>query len=338
MNTVMEVQNLRKHYTPSGPGLFHRNRKVLHALDGVSLSIRRGEILGVVGESGCGKSTLGRCLLRLVDVTSGEIFFEGTDITCKSRRELKPYRRNMQMIFQNPFSSFNPRMRIGESLREVGHVYGMDRKTAMAGILRLLDYIRLPEEVLERSPAELSGGQLQRLAVARALLLNPSFIVADEPVSALDVSVQAQILNLIVDLREQFRMTLLFISHEMTVVEHICDTVAVMYLGKIVELAPTRLLFRNLLHPYTQALMSAIPKADPEASSERIILTGDIPSAMDLPPGCRFASRCRDCAEICIRREPELKNAGDGHYVACHRVYSRRLDSDPAAANIKIMQ
>lgn len=321
MDTVMEVRNLKKYYLPSGPGLFGKNRKLLHALDGVSLSIRRGEILGVVGESGCGKSTLGRCLLRLVDVTSGEIFFEGTDITRKSRKELKPYRRNMQMIFQNPFSSFNPRMKIGDSLREVGHVYGMDRKTAMDGILKLLDYIRLPEDVLGRSPAELSGGQLQRLAVARALLLNPSFIVADEPVSALDVSVQAQILNLIVDLREQFRMTLLFISHEMTVVEHICDTVAVMYLGKIVELAPTRLLFKELLHPYTQALMSAIPKADPEASSERILLSGDIPNAMELPRGCRFASRCRSCAGVCTEREPELTDTGGGHFVACHKVY-----------------
>ncbi|MFA6942037.1 MAG: oligopeptide/dipeptide ABC transporter ATP-binding protein, partial [Clostridiaceae bacterium] len=276
-----------------------------------------------VGESGCGKSTLGRCLLRLIDITDGEIIFEGENITRKSRGEIKPYRRNMQMIFQNPFSSFNPKMRIGESMREVGHVYKMSREVTKSKILQLLEYISLSEDVLGRNPGELSGGQLQRLAIARALLLNPSFIVADEPVSALDVSVQAQILNLVVDLREQFKMTLMFISHEMTVVEHICDTVAVMYLGKIVELAPTEELFKNLLHPYTQALMSAIPKADPEISTERIMLVGDIPNAIDLPRGCRFASRCRECMEICTKSEPELKDMGNGHLVACHLVSSR---------------
>lgn len=318
--SVVQALELKKYYEISRQGLSAGKNQRLHALDGVSLTIHRGEIFGVVGESGCGKSTLGRCLLRLIDITAGNILFEETDITHKSRKELKPYRQNMQMIFQNPYSSFNPKLKIGQSLREVGKVYKIDRAATEAKIRQLLAYISLPEDVLNRSPGELSGGQLQRLAIARALILDPSFIVADEPVSALDVSVQAQILNLIVDLRAKLQMTLLFISHEMTVVEHICDTVAVMYLGKIVEQASKEDLFKNLLHPYTQALMSAIPKADPEHSTERIVLKGDIPNAINLPPGCRFASRCRYCMDICERQEPSLLDVGKGHWVACHRV------------------
>jgi peptide/nickel transport system ATP-binding protein/oligopeptide transport system ATP-binding protein len=228
----------------------------------------------------------------------------------------------MQMIFQEPYLPLIPSRRSDSLLREVGKVYKMGRSATEAKIRRLFEYISLPEDDLTRSPGELSGGQLQRLAIARALILDPSFIVADEPVSALDVSVQAQILNLIADLREQMQMTLLFISHEMTVVEHICDTVAVMYLGKVVELAPKEELFQNLLHPYTQALMSAIPKADPDHSAERIVLRGDIPNAIDLPQGCRFASRCRHCMDICGRQEPSLQDVGNGHRVACHRVVS----------------
>ncbi len=233
------------------------------------------------------------------------------------------------MIFQNPYSSFNPKLKIGTSLREVGQVYGMSQEKTGEKIRELLDYIHLPEDMLVRSPGELSGGQLQRLAIARALILDPSFIVADEPVSALDVSVQAQILNLITDLRKKMGMTMLFISHEMTVVEHICDQVAVMYLGKVMEVAPTKVLFKNLLHPYTQALMSAIPKADPEANTQRIMLEGDIPNAIDLPPGCRFASRCRFCTEECKNKMPELTHVGDGHYVACHKYNSGIPQGDP---------
>lgn len=312
-HVVVHVENLKKYYHT-------KDKKVLKALDGVSFEICEGEIMGVVGESGCGKSTLGRSALRLFDVTDGQILFEGTDITHLNRKQMKVYRRNMQMVFQNPFSSFNPKQRIGTALREVGKVYGMSDAEITQRIKDLMKYISLPEDMLLRSPGELSGGQLQRLAIARALILNPSFIVADEPVSALDVSVQAQILNLIVDLRKQMKMTMMFISHEMTVVEHICDKVAVMYLGRIVEMAPTEVLFANLSHPYTQALMSAIPKSDPEEEKERIILEGDIPNAIDLPEGCSFASRCRHCTELCRKQRPELKDIGNGHMVACHNI------------------
>lgn len=309
---IIEVKNLKKYY-PSGG-------KTLKALDGVSFEICEGEIMGVVGESGCGKSTLGRSVLRLFPITEGQILFDGTDISLMNRRELKPYRKNMQMIFQNPYSSFNPKQKIGSALYEVGRVYGMDEKALRQKVEQLMEYISLPLDMLHRSPGELSGGQLQRLAIARALILEPGFIVADEPVSALDVSVQAQILNLITDLRKKLKMTMMFISHEMTVVEHICDNVAVMYLGRIVEMAPVKELFSNICHPYTQALMSAIPKADPEDTKERIILEGDIPNAIDLPQGCSFASRCRYCTQQCREKAPELKDIGNGHKVACYHV------------------
>ena len=317
---VMEVSDLKKYYSAGSDGLFSKKKHQLRALDGVSFNIRKGEIFGVVGESGCGKSTLGCSVLRLLDVDEGSIIFEGKDITKLSRSELKPFRRNMQMIFQNPFSSFNPKQTIGSALSEVGRVHGLGRGETEEKIKMLLEYISLPEDILARSPGELSGGQLQRLAIARALILDPKFIVADEPVSALDVSVQAQILNLIVDLRKKLQITMMFISHEMTVVEHICDSVAVMYLGRIAELAPTEKLFSNILHPYTQALMSAIPKADPDIEKQRIILEGDVQSAIDLPKGCRFASRCSRCTERCREEEPELRSVGNGHFVACHLV------------------
>ena len=309
---IIEVKNLKKYY-PSGG-------KTLKALDGVSFEICEGEIMGVVGESGCGKSTLGRSVLRLFPITEGEILFDGTDLSRMNRRELKSFRKNMQMIFQNPYSSFNPKQKIGSALYEVGRVYGMDEKAIREKVEQLMEYISLPLDMLQRSPGELSGGQLQRLAIARALSLEPGFIVADEPVSALDVSVQAQILNLITDLRKKLKMTMMFISHEMTVVEHICDNVAVMYLGRIVEMAPVNELFSNICHPYTQALMSAIPKADPEDTKERIILEGDIPNAIDLPQGCSFASRCRYCTQQCREKAPELKDLGNGHKVACYHV------------------
>lgn len=312
-HVVVHAENLKKHYPTKGG-------KILKALDGVSFDIYEGEILGVVGESGCGKSTLGRSVLRLFPVTEGKIEFEGHDITTLSKRQMKPYRRDMQMIFQNPYSSFNPKQKIGSALREVGKVYKMSDEEIDKQIKELLEYIRLPEDMLLRSPGELSGGQLQRLAIARALILRPSFIVADEPVSALDVSVQAQILNLIVDLRKEMKMTMMFISHEMSVVEHICDRVAVMYLGQIVEMAPTKELFDNICHPYTKALMSAIPVADPEEKKQRIILEGDIPNAIDLPEGCSFASRCQYCTEKCKKEKPQLQCLGNDHFVACHNI------------------
>jgi len=315
---VLQVRDLKKYYPTGSGGAFGKPKKMLHALDGVSFEVRRGEILGIVGESGCGKSTLGRCVLRLVDITGGSVVFEGRDITSLPRAALKNCRRDMQMIFQNPYSSFDPKQSIGSALREVGQVHGQSRQQTEDRIRELLEDISLPEDILLRSPGELSGGQLQRLAIARALLLDPHFIVADEAVSALDVSVQAQILNLIVDLRQKLSMTMMFISHDMTVVEHTCDTVAVMYLGRIVEMAPTAELFANVLHPYTQALLSAIPKADPDLEKQRIILEGDVQSAIDLPKGCRFASRCRRCTEQCRQSEPELRDFGGGHRAACH--------------------
>lgn len=317
---VIQIQDLKKHYPVGNGGFLVQNQRVLRALDGVSLEIRKGEIFGIVGESGCGKSTLGRSMLRLFPVTSGSILFHGKDITNLNRKALKPYRRDMQMVFQNPFSSFNPKHSIGSALREVGQVHGLGREETEEKLNSLMEYISLPHDILKRSPGELSGGQLQRLAIARALMLDPSFIVADEPVSALDVSVQAQILNLIVDLRRKLDMTMLFISHEMIVIEHICDKVAVMYLGQVMEMADTKELFANLLHPYTQALMSAIPKADPAANRQRIILEGDVQSAMDVPRGCRFASRCRRCTKHCQEEAPTLRDVGGGHLVACHLV------------------
>jgi len=317
-DVIVSASGLVKHYPVASKSVLPTPPKHLHALDGVDISIRKGEIFGVVGESGCGKSTLGRCLLHLTDITAGSIIFRGQDITHKSRHELKPLRKDMQMIFQNPFSSFNPKLKIGASLREVGHVHGISKQATQERIAELLDDISLPEDMLSRSPGELSGGQLQRLAIARALLLNPSFIVADEPVSALDVSVQAQILNLLMDIRSKFSLTMLFISHEMTVVRHLCDTVAVMYLGVVVEQAKTDELFAHLAHPYTQALMSAIPRVDPQARLERIVLQGDIPNAIDIPTGCRFATRCVKCEPVCTSRAPALRDIGGGHLVACH--------------------
>lgn len=295
--------------------------RYLHAVDDVSFEIEKGAIFGVVGESGCGKSTLGRCLLRLTELSSGSISFGGSDITNLGSHALKPFRRQMQMVFQNPFSSFNPKHTIGGSLREVCRVYHLDKSASEERIRKLLELIRLPQDVLHRHPDELSGGQLQRLAIERTLLLSPEFIVADEPVSALDVSVQAQILNLICDLREELGLTMLFISHELTIVEHLCGAVAVMYLGKVVEKAPTEELFHHVLHPYTKALISAKPRETPDQQTNRIILEGDVPSAIEVPKGCRFASRCPSCFQgKCDQIEPELTEVAPGHWVACHLV------------------
>jgi oligopeptide/dipeptide ABC transporter ATP-binding protein len=312
-DNIVRVANLKKYYPVSG--------KYLRSVDDVSLDIGIGEIFGVVGESGCGKSTLGRCMLRLTEITGGKVYFENEDITHLKQHELKKRRRYMQMVFQNPFSSFNPKMSIGQSLREVGMVHHLSKDDTKNKIIQLLEYISLPADVLHRHPNELSGGQLQRLAIARALLLEPHFIMADEPVSALDVSVQAQILNLILDLRDTLELTMMFVSHELTVVEHICDVVAVMYLGEIVEKASTEEMFSNMQHPYTQALISAKPKEHPEQEKTRIVLEGDVPSALDIPSGCRFASRCPRCQKgRCDVESPKLKEVAPEHFVSCHLV------------------
>ncbi len=316
---VIRAEHLVKEF-PIASKKLGEPKKVLHAVSDVSLSVPKGSIFGIVGESGCGKSTLGRSLLRLETITGGKVYFQGQDITDLSGKDLLPLRRNMQMIFQNPYASFNPKQKIGSALREVAKVHKMPANEAEEKIKYLLKEINLPEDTLHRIPSEMSGGQLQRLAIARALLLDPAFIVADEPVSALDVSVQAQILNLMMDLREKFSLTMLFISHEMTVVRHLCDQVAVMYLGTVVEQAESEELFNNLLHPYTQTLMSAIPTLDPEHKKQRIVLQGDLPSAIDVPPGCPFADRCPKCQPQCRESRPQLKDVGNNHLVACHLV------------------
>lgn len=316
---VIRAEHLVKEF-PIASKKLGEPKKVLHAVSDVSLSVPKGSIFGIVGESGCGKSTLGRSLLRLETITGGKVYFQGQDITHLSGKDLLPLRRNMQMIFQNPYASFNPKQKIGSALREVAKVHKIPSNEAEEKIKYLLHEINLPEDTLHRIPSEMSGGQLQRLAIARALLLDPAFIVADEPVSALDVSVQAQILNLMMDLREKFSLTMLFISHEMTVVRHLCDQVAVMYLGTVVEQAESEELFNNLLHPYTQTLMSAIPTLDPEHKKQRIVLQGDLPSAIDVPPGCPFADRCPQCQPQCRESRPQLKNVGNDHLVACHLV------------------
>ena len=316
---VIRAEHLVKEF-PIASKKLGEPKKVLHAVSDVSISVPKGSIFGIVGESGCGKSTLGRSLLRLETITGGKVYFQGRDITDLSGKDLLPLRRDMQMIFQNPYASFNPKQKIGSALREVAKVHKIPSNEAEEKIKHLLQEINLPEDTLNRIPSEMSGGQLQRLAIARALLLDPAFIVADEPVSALDVSVQAQILNLMMDLREKFSLTMLFISHEMTVVRHLCDQVAVMYLGTVVEQAESEELFNNLLHPYTQTLMSAIPPLDPEHKKQRIVLQGDLPSAIDVPPGCPFADRCPKCQPQCKESRPQLKDVGNNHLVACHLV------------------
>jgi peptide/nickel transport system ATP-binding protein/oligopeptide transport system ATP-binding protein len=308
----IEVKDLKKYYTFKGG-------KILRAIDGVSLSISGGEIFGVVGESGCGKSTLGKCIMRVIDITDGQVYFNGKDISRQSRKDIIPELKRMQMIFQNPYSSFNPKLKISYSLSEPCKLMGMSKVDIEAKMHQFLQYISLSENELNRFPHELSGGQLQRLAIARALILDPDFIVADEPVSALDVSVQAQILNLIVDLKKSFSMTVMFISHDMTVIEHICDKVAVMYLGTVVETGTSETVFNNIMHPYTKALMSAIPVIDFENEhKERIVLQGDIPTALDIPKGCRFASRCCECKKVCTEESPKLREVDANHFVACH--------------------
>lgn len=308
----MEVRSLKKYYPFQGG-------RTLRALDGVDLAIYPGEIFGIVGESGCGKSTLGKCMMRLTDLTDGQVVFQGQDISRQSRKDILDQLRRMQMIFQNPYSSFNPKLKLSYSLAEPCRLKGMSRGEIRHRMEQFLQYISLSDNELNRFPHELSGGQLQRLAIARALLLDPDFIVADEPVSALDVSVQAQILNLIADLKQNIRMTMMFISHDMTVIEHICDKVAVMYLGAVVEWGDSSTVFKNIQHPYTKALISAIPVIDPEQKrKERIILQGDIPTALDVHTGCRFASRCSQCREICKQEPPMLRETEPGHYVACH--------------------
>src|SRR5436305_476447 len=317
---LLRVKNLKK-YFPIRGGLFSREVARVHAVDDVTFDILRGETLGLVGESGCGKSTTGRCVLRLIEPTSGEIEFEHRDVTGLSRSELRALRREMQIIFQDPAASLNPRMKVGDIVAEplVIHKIGtkQERRERVAW---LLGKVGLDADFMKRYSHEFSGGQLQRIGVARALALNPKLIVADEPVSALDVSVQAQVVNLLQDLQKEFGLTYLFISHGLAVVEHISTRVAVMYLGRIVEIADAKELYLNPLHPYTVALLSAIPIPDPKEKRDRIILKGDVPTSRNPPSGCRFRTRCPMAIDDCAQIDPQLREITPGHSVACIRV------------------
>ena len=316
---LVEARALTKHFAVKG-GVFQRTQAWVKAVDQVSLTIRRGETLGLVGESGCGKTTVGRMLLRLLDPTSGQVFFEGQELTGLSERELKPFRREMQIIFQDPFSSLDPRTPIGDSIGEGLRVHGVrDARERRQRVLEIMRTVGLEEYHARRYPHEFSGGQRQRIGIARALILRPKFIVCDEPVSALDVSIQSQVLNLLRRLQREFHLTYLFVAHNLSVVEHISDRVAVMYLGKIVELTDRVSLFQNAQHPYTRALLSAIPIPDPDLKRERIILAGDVPSPLRPPSGCRFHTRCPEAMEQCQIEEPPLVDVGGEHWVACHR-------------------
>jgi oligopeptide/dipeptide ABC transporter ATP-binding protein len=301
-DNLVEIRGLKVYFEVKG-SILKRTIGVVQAVDGVDLDIKRGEILGLVGESGCGKTTVGRALLRLIPATEGSVRFDGKDIFSLSTAEMKPLRREMQLVFQDPYSSLDPRSRISEIVGEGLRVHGVsDRTDRHHRVLRALELVGLQEQHMRRFPHEFSGGQRQRIGIARALVLNPSFVVCDEPVSALDVSIQSQVLNLLKDLQQELNLTLLFIAHDMSVVEHLCDRVAVMYLGKIVEIAPRDEMFRNPQHPYTQALMSAIPVANPKAKRQRIILQGDPQARFILHRGCRFHTRCPE-ALISVHRK-----------------------------------
>jgi len=316
--SLLEIRNLKK-YFPVGTGLFSRRSGEVKAVDGVDLTIEEGETLGLVGESGCGKSTLGRSILRLIEPTDGEVLFRGKNILGMSHREMREMRREMQIIFQDPYSSLNPRMRVGEIVGEGLEIHKLAKGNKKRDrVMELLGQVGLREEHYDRYPHEFSGGQRQRIGIARALAVNPKFIVADEPVSSLDVSIQAQIINLLQDLQEKMHLTYFFISHDLRVVEHISQRVAIMYLGKIVEIAPSDKIYQEAKHPYTRALLSAVPIPDTSQKKERIVLQGDVPSPVHPPPGCSFHPRCPYREDICDKVEPQLEFGADNHGVSCH--------------------
>ena len=316
---LLEIKNLKK-YFPVKEGVFRRTVAHVKAVDDISFHIKKGETLGLVGESGCGKSTAGRTILRLLEATAGEIWFEGKNLVDLDKKDLREMRKEMQIIFQDPYASLNPRMTVADIVGEPIDIHNLasSKKERNEKVAEILDTVGLGPEYMKRYPHEFSGGQRQRIGVARALAVDPSLIIADEPVSALDVSIQAQVINLMQDLQKDFDLTYLFIAHDLSVVKHISDRVAVMYLGKLVEVADKKELFDDPKHPYTQSLLSAIPVADPTYETERIILEGDVPSPVNPPSGCRFHPRCPYAMDICSEVEPEFKDYGEEHFAACH--------------------
>src|SRR6516225_5525109 len=319
---LLRAEHVKKYFPIRSGILLQREIARVHAVDDVSIDLRAGETLGLVGESGCGKSTLARCIARLYDLTSGSITFEGQDISRLSRRQLRPVRRELQLVFQDPYASLNPRKRVGEILSDPLRIHKHGSRSEIKRRVReLLELVGLSPEHINRYPHEFSGGQRQRIGVARALALHPKLIIADEPVSALDVSIRAQVINLLDDLQDELNLTYIFIAHDLGVVRHVSDRIAVMYLGKIVEISPAEELYQRPLHPYAEALLSAVPIPDPDLSEQRtqVVLEGDVPSPVAPPSGCRFHTRCRYATEICSTQEPELVEYGNqGHMAACH--------------------
>jgi oligopeptide transport system ATP-binding protein len=333
---LLRADHLKKYFPIKSGILIQREIARVHAVDDVSFELRAGETLGLVGESGCGKSTLARCIARLHDITSGSLEFEGADISKYSRRQLRPVRRDLQMIFQDPYASLNPRKRVGAIIADPLRIHRAGtRDQIRARVLELLEVVGLSAEHINRYPHEFSGGQRQRIGVARALALKPKLVIADEPVSALDVSIRAQVINLLDDLQDDFGLTYIFIAHDLGVVRHVSDRIAVMYLGKIVEISPAEELYQRPVHPYTEALLSAVPVPDPDlaASRQRIVLEGDVPSPIQPPSGCRFHPRCRYATEICKTEEPPLVQHGSlGHLAACHHPLSFEAQTNGRAA------
>jgi oligopeptide transport system ATP-binding protein len=316
---LLRVEDLVKHFPTASGGVLRKSVGVVKAVDGISFEVRRGETMGLVGESGCGKSTTAKVILRLEEPTSGKVEFEGRDILGLTKEQMRKARKDMQIVFQDPYASLNPRMTVAEIVGEPLEIYGLSRGRELAGkVEELLDTVGLDPSYARRYPHEFSGGQRQRIGVARALAAGPKLVICDEPVSALDVSIQAQVLNLLQDLGDRLGLTYIFIAHNLSVVKHMSHRIAVMYLGKIVELADRDELYSNPLHPYAEALMSAIPIPDPKVRREKILLQGELPSPINPPSGCRFHPRCRYAREICKAEEPEFVDVGGGHWCACH--------------------